>query len=145
MELEDRLATVLDPDARTAFAIAMREALLNAFEHGSLGISGELKQRLLEDGGYVDHLLARQAEALPPIQVSLTVHREGRMDRVKLVIRDEGPGFAPTEALRDVPDSLLLCGRGLRMVRKYTDAFWFNDRGNVITLLKDHVRRNHAD
>ena len=144
-DLEGRLATVLDDDARAAFAIAMREALLNAYEHGSLGIDGEHKQQLLEEGGYHDFLLEREALGFPPIQVGLSLHRQGANAFVKLTIRDEGPGFSPPAALRHDVDSLQLCGRGLRMVGKYADAFYFNDQGNTITLLKIQAREHHAD
>jgi len=64
---------------------------------------------------------------------------------VKLTIRDEGPGFSPALELARDADSLRLCGRGLRMVRKYTDAFYFNEQGNAITLLKLQARGNHED
>jgi CheY-like chemotaxis protein len=147
LELEEHLETQtsLGPGGRTEFGIAMREALLNAFEHGSLGITTRAKQRLLEEGGYYDHLLATEAIPERPITVTLSVHPDGGNELVKLTVRDEGPGFTPPAAWFNESDHMLLCGRGLRMVRKYTDAFYFNDKGNVITLLKIHARGQHAD
>ena len=73
LELELRLetGTTLDRNARTEFAMAIREALLNAYEHGSLGMRGPLKQRLLEEGSYHDHLLELEAGLDRPISVRL--------------------------------------------------------------------------
>ena len=63
---------------------------------------------------------------------------------MKLTIQDQGPGFAPEPAWFNENDNDLFCGRGLKMVKKYTDAFFLNDQGNAITLLKIQSRGNHA-
>jgi anti-sigma regulatory factor (Ser/Thr protein kinase) len=31
---------------------------------------------------------------------------------------------------------MLLCGRGLKLVKAYTDTFYLNEKGNAITLVK---------
>ena len=54
------------------------------------------------------------------------------------VIRDEGPGFDPSE----IPDATAPanlerpCGRGLLLMRTFMDTVDFNDRGNKVTLTK---------
>jgi len=51
-------------------------------------------------------------------------------------IQDQGPGFTPPRTWVNEPDSMQLSGRGLKMVRKYTDGFFFNAKGNVVSLLR---------
>jgi CheY-like chemotaxis protein len=46
----------LETEAREEFSMAVREAMLNAYEHGSLGISPGGKRDLLEEGTYYQHL-----------------------------------------------------------------------------------------
>ena len=137
LDIERRLeaCTGLEPGPRAEFAMAIREALFNAYEHGSLGLSGLVKLRLVEEGTYLDHLLERESEATWSIQVGLSVQVEGRNHLLKVAIQDEGSGFTPPASINE-SNNLTACGRGLRMVKKYTDFFYFNDKGNAITLIK---------
>jgi len=54
------------------------------------------------------------------------------------VIEDEGSGFDP----QTIPDPLApenmekVCGRGLLLIRSFMDRVEFNDRGNIITMVK---------
>lgn len=132
--LETRTRLAAEP--RYEFSVAIREALLNAYEHGSLGIHNRLKSELLESGLYFDHLLEREASPHPPVTVDLALTEDGGNRLLAVTIQDEGPGFATSKARFETLDSLLLHGRGLRMIRKYTDAFYYNEQGNTLTLLK---------
>jgi CheY-like chemotaxis protein len=137
-ELERRLEdwTTLPSGPRGEFAMAIREALLNAYEHGSLEISSAAKSRMLEDGIYYQHLQAVERHVDRRITVALSVQAHADQRLLKVTIQDEGPGFTPPPILFQETDSMLLCGRGLKMVRKYTDAFTLNDKGNAITLIR---------
>jgi hypothetical protein len=128
LDLEHRLAicTRLEAGPRSEFSVAIREALLNAYEHGSLEISGALKRHLLACETAVDRL----------ITVHISVQAEAGNHLVQVVIQDEGQGFVPPPPWFDDRDGLTVCGRGLKMVKKYTDAFHFNAQGNAITLMK---------
>jgi CheY-like chemotaxis protein len=138
-ELEHRLAqcATLAVGPRGEFAMAIREAMLNAYEHGSLEIDFQAKRRMLEDGVYYQHLLDTEPSVDRRIRVDLAVqaHHAGQ-HLLKVTILDEGPGFTPPSFLFQEADSMLLCGRGLKMVKKYTDAFYLNEKGNAITLLR---------
>jgi anti-sigma regulatory factor (Ser/Thr protein kinase) len=118
------------------FAMAIREAMLNAYEHGSLEIDFRSKCRMLEDGIYYQHLAEREASVDRRIAVELSVQAHAGQRLLKAIIRDEGPGFTPPDARFQGADSMLLCGRGLKMVGKYSDAFYLNAKGNVITLIR---------
>lgn len=128
--------TPLAAAARYEFGIALREALLNAFEHGSLEIHGRLKGRLLQEESFFDYVLEREAEARRKIHVEVALREWGENRLLAATVRDEGPGFTPPRAWAREPDSLMLHGRGLKLIGKYTDAFHFNENGNEITLFR---------
>lgn len=133
-----------DPSGQAEFAMAIREAMLNAYEHGSLEIPAGLKRQLLEDGSYYEHLLAQETTRDRRIVAVCSLQTEGDQNLLKVTIQDEGPGFTPPKSWAMEADSLLLSGRGLKMINKYTDAFHFNEKGNVITLIKLYPRGTDA-
>lgn len=144
-EVEALLArTPLSAGGRYEFAIAVREALLNAFEHGSLEIHGRLKGRLLQEDAFIDYVLDHQARTHRKIHLELSLRAWGGSCLLAATVRDEGPGFTPPRAWMCEPDSLMLHGRGLKLIGKYTDAFHFNGKGNAITLLRICRGGSHA-
>jgi CheY-like chemotaxis protein len=122
-------------NARLRVGMALREALLNAIEHGNLECSSELRAR--DDDSY--HKLTQERRRQSPFadrRVHVTV-RETRED-AQYVIVDEGPGFDPSK-LPDPTDPANLekpSGRGLLLIRSFMDHVSFNESGNQITLIK---------
>ena len=116
-------------------SLALREALLNAMEHGNLEMDSALRDR--DDNEY--HRLADERRADPRYagrRVHVTV-RETPAEAV-CVIRDEGPGF-DTSKVPDPTDpaNLEKCsGRGLLLMRAFMSEVRHNDRGNEITLIR---------
>jgi CheY-like chemotaxis protein len=145
--LEDLLRDwdLLDPSELEAFCAAFREALMNAYEHGSLGIKGDRKARLLAEGIYFDHLLEAEATVDKPIRVEVSVLTDGNRRVLKATVTDEGEGFTMPMAWSEAPNDLQLHGRGLKMIRKYVDHFFFNEEANAITLLKVCCGSSDAD
>jgi DNA-binding response OmpR family regulator len=135
--LQDNLARLklCDENARMRVAMALREALLNAIEHGNLEVSSELRER--EDDLYYRTSDERRREApYSQRRVHLAV-RESR-DEARYTIRDEGPGFDP-DSLPDPTDPENLekaSGRGLLLIRSFMDEVMHNDTGNEIRLVK---------
>jgi CheY-like chemotaxis protein/anti-sigma regulatory factor (Ser/Thr protein kinase) len=115
--------------------IALREALLNAMDHGNLELDSALRER--GDNSY--HTLGLQRRAIDPFR-SRRVHvttRESRNEAV-FVIRDEGPGFDTTK-LPDPTDPANLeksSGRGLLLMRAFMSDVRYNDKGNEVTLTR---------
>ena len=115
--------------------MALREALLNAMEHGNLEMSSDLRGR--DDDAY--HRLADERRADPRYagrRVHVTV-RETPAEAV-CVIRDVGPGF-DTAAVPDPTDPANLetsSGRGLLLMRAFMSEVRHNDRGNEVTLIR---------
>ena len=56
----------------------------------------------------------------------------------KFVVRDEGPGFDPSQVPDPTDPEHLenLCGRGLLLMRSFMDEVTFNMKGNEVTLIK---------
>lgn len=121
----------LDEESRLGIASALYEILLNAVEHGNLGIDGEEKERLLSEGIF-DQELRKQA-GLSPKKVRL--FWELSPGRAKFTVEDEGAGFI--RALSAFGRGLQsLSGRGLTIARHHFDAVRFNAAGNGVTLIK---------
>lgn len=119
--------------------MAIREALLNAMEHGNL----QLDSAMREENSNVYHELARERRVTPPYS-DRRVHvwaKETREEAV-YVIRDEGPGF-DTSRLPDPTDpaNMERCsGRGLLLMRAFMSEVRHNDRGNEVTLIRRAAR-----
>ena len=116
------------------FCMALEEALNNAFYHGNLEISSELK----EDGSSRFIELAAERELLSPwcrrcVRVIEMVSAFG----LWITISDEGSGFNVQAALDrcNDPESLLASGRGLLMMRAFSDELFFNSAGNEVNLV----------
>lgn len=125
---------VADGTRENHFCMALEEALNNAFYHGNLEISSELK----EDGSSRFMELAAERQQLVPwrdrfVFVTELVSPFGTW----ITIQDEGRGFNVQAAIDrcNDPESLLASGRGLLLMRAFSDELFFNHAGNEVTLV----------
>jgi len=114
--------------------VALREALVNAMEHGNLELDSAMREN--DDGSY--HRLGRERRSQPKYadRRIYVRARESRGEAV-YVIRDEGPGF-DTKKLPDPTDpaNMERCsGRGMLLIRSFMSEVRHNERGNEITLV----------
>jgi CheY-like chemotaxis protein/anti-sigma regulatory factor (Ser/Thr protein kinase) len=124
-----------DENGLIRVAVALREALINAIQHGNLEIGSELREK--DDKGYYGLIEERRQQE--PFQ-DRRVHvyaKESHRDAV-YVIRDEGPGFDPSTLPDPTDPSNLekISGRGLLLIRTFMDEVHHNPIGNEITLVK---------
>jgi CheY-like chemotaxis protein len=129
-----------DATGRFRVGAALKEALLNAVYRGNLEISFQEMQAArvsLLEGKEENLFLRRRSE--PPysdrkifVDVTIDAHE------AHFVVRDQGPGFNPASLpTAGQPGSLdPQTGRGLILMRAFMDEISFNDRGNVVTLIK---------
>jgi CheY-like chemotaxis protein/anti-sigma regulatory factor (Ser/Thr protein kinase) len=116
-------------------AVALREALVNAMDHGNL----ELDSALREQGESAYQQLGEERRRQAPYKGRL-VHvtaRETPREAV-YVIRDEGPGFDPSR-LPDPRDPANLGksgGRGLLLIQTFMSEVRHNPQGNEIILVR---------
>jgi CheY-like chemotaxis protein/anti-sigma regulatory factor (Ser/Thr protein kinase) len=116
-------------------AVALREAIVNAIDHGNLELNSDLRQ----DDESIYHRLGDERRQLSPYR-DRKVRIDAAVTRTEatFTIRDDGPGFDP-KTLPDPTDPEQLCrigGRGLLLIRALTDDVSFNPTGNAITLVK---------
>ena len=101
------------PDIIFAIKLALEEALTNAVKHGNRNDAGK--------------------------QVKIAAHVSPRYTVV--MVRDEGPGFAPHE----VPDCTAEenlerpSGRGIMLMHAYMSKVWFNEFGNEVWLMRTNT------
>ncbi len=130
-----RCVKLSDEMERLRVGIALEEALLNAFYHGNLEISSELRE--LEDSSY---------EELAQVRCQEDPYRERRIfvdvnltrNEATYVIRDEGPGFdhAGLDDPRDAANLDRPSGRGVMLMNTFMDEVRYNHIGNEVTLIK---------
>ena len=124
-----------DETAGIRLAVAIQESLANALYHGNLECSTDLRQ----DDERIFYDLANQRRNSEPYR-SRRIHVTSTLDHreVRIVIRDEGPGF-DTSCLDkpfDPEDLMRVGGRGMILIRTFLDEFIHNETGNQITLVK---------
>lgn len=130
---------VCDENELLRLSIALEEALLNAYYHGNLEVSSELRE--VDHKAYFE--LSKQRCQEHPYR-DRRIHIDSKVSRAQAVyvIRDEGPGFDVSK-IPDPTDPANLerpCGRGLLLMRTFLTAVTFNDTGNQVTLVKDRTR-----
>jgi CheY-like chemotaxis protein/anti-sigma regulatory factor (Ser/Thr protein kinase) len=121
------------PDPEDA-VLGLRELLINAVEHGNLGISYAEKSHLMHDGRWreeIEHRLSRPEHASKRVEVRFRRSAE----TIEFTIQDQGRGFDWTRYLDFDPARVFdLNGRGIAMARaKSFDALAYSGNGNVVT------------
>jgi anti-sigma regulatory factor (Ser/Thr protein kinase) len=120
---------------QTRLGVALSEALSNAMIHGNLDISSDLRDTSTDT--YYDLITTRRARE-PYVSRQVQVQMRFSQSSLTVVIRDQGKGF-DRSALTDPtdPENIeRLSGRGVLLMRAYTDALSWNDSGNEVTLTK---------
>lgn len=113
--------------------VGYSELLINAVEHGNLGISYADKSRLLEAGTWADEVEARLRDpAYAGREVEVTLERVEGLSQVTIV--DQGPGFDWQSYLEFSPERVFdLHGRGIAMSKSVSfDSLEYRGNGNVV-------------
>ena len=119
-----------NPDAA---ALGLVELLLNAVEHGNLGISYKAKGELMISGELFPEITRRLASA-PWAARRVDVAVERLADSLRLRIEDEGDGFDYSKYLDFDPERALdPNGRGIAMARQISfSRIDYQGKGNVV-------------
>lgn len=132
-ELALWLAEASGDSARTVNGFA--ELLINAVEHGNLGISYAEKGRLLEEDGWVREVERRLGHPdYADRRVSVVMERVGQACRV--TIADQGAGFDWQGYLHFSPERAFdLHGRGIAMSKMMSfDSLQYQGNGNTVVV-----------
>ncbi len=116
-----------------AVMIGIYELLLNAVEHGNLGMDREAKSALLRQGTFGKEINKRLS--LPENKIKY-VEVEWEKDEcfTRLSIRDQGKGFDWRQQMTPETPNRSIHGRGLLIAEQCGfDAVTFNEHGNAAT------------
>ena len=122
----------------TELVNALSELLMNAYEHGSLNITYQQKNRLLKAGNYEEYLMEAEKAVNKKIQVTLETFRERENTFLCLKVTDEGDGFDTAIIKETVQDLELLHYRGIKIVRGLVDEIYYNEKGNEVIAIKGY-------
>jgi DNA-binding response OmpR family regulator len=134
LEAMTRRGGLCDRAEALQVGVALREALVNAIEHGNL----ELDSALKEEPGAFDAARRERCALAPYNARRVSVMTDLTTDAIRWTICDDGDGFDPTE-LPDPTDPMNLdrvYGRGLLLIRTFMDEVQHNAAGNEITMIK---------
>lgn len=96
--------------------VGLQELMLNAIEHGNLGIGGDLKQALIAEGGLSAEVQKRLEDPeYSDRVVRISFHRGERV--ISLSIQDEGIGFDHEQFDGELQASGQYRGRGIALAR----------------------------
>lgn len=116
-------------------AVALRESLTNAIDHGNLELSSELREK---DAAAYYRLREERRQTNPYCSRRVSVSVSESRARARFIIHDQGPGFDPS-ILPDPTDPANIekpYGRGLLLVRTFMDEVHHGDNGREITMVK---------
>ena len=110
---------------------------MNALEHGSFGVNKMHKNYLLEHNLFDEEMLKLESlNQSKMIHIRYGMLPRGEQKLLELSIKDEGNGFN-THILKElVINPHTVNGRGFVIVKKLLDHFYFNEKGNTVTIQK---------
>jgi len=128
-----------DVDSKTLSQImlTLSELLLNALEHGSFGVDKAHKNYLIEHNLFDDEM-ARLEKLYQHKKIKITygIIPSGKRQLFEATISDQGEGFDTMVLKNIVINAEKFNGRGFVIIRKLLDHFYFNKKGNAITIQK---------
>lgn len=133
-----------DESEQLRMGVAIDEALVNAMYHGNLEVSSELREG--DDTAFYD-LVNQRAQESPYQERRVTLQGDFTEEMIRITIADQGPGFDPSK-LPDPTDPENLekaSGRGLLLIRTFTDNVEFNESGNQISMIRYRKRPDEED
>jgi len=143
-------AQQIDHSEISTFEFAVNEMLMNALEHGSLGISFRQKQELIRSGIYDEFIEQRTEETSDYYnkEISILSHisvNEASGNRLLTVeISDTGTGFNVPEIFKfnSFDGNLFRIetkeynGRGIFITDNLVDGLFYSDTGNTVHIVK---------
>lgn len=125
----------LDETDLMQVGVAFHEALVNAMHHGNLEVGSEIRETGVE---YYREAVEQRLTEHPYCDRRVHLTLQLSWNEMVCKIRDEGPGFDPTEVPDPTdPENLeRVSGRGLYLIWTFMDRVQHNATGNEITFVK---------
>lgn len=117
--------------------LTFSELLLNALEHGSFGVNREQKNYLIEQNLFDEEMMQLELQNKDKmIEIHYGVLQSGERKIFEATITDSGKGFDTKMLKNIVVNAHNFNGRGFIIIKKLLDHFYFNEKGNAITIQK---------
>ena len=114
-------------------SLAFNELLMNAYEHGNLGINKSQKHQLIEKDEYFTYLSDHEKECYKKINITLHVSSNFSGEKYLFTsIEDEGEGFNTAILSSIFGPRKSFNGRGIFMSKRSTLGIYYNTKGNLV-------------
>jgi YesN/AraC family two-component response regulator len=117
--------------------LGLYEILVNAIEHGNLGITAEEKEESLKNNTY-DELMTSRLNMAREKKKMVTVNSHFEAKKLTIQVRDQGNGFnhKKLKSLSHSETIMGVHGRGIVLTSLYYDNMEFKGQGNTVILEK---------
>ncbi|MGM0622994.1 MAG: SpoIIE family protein phosphatase, partial [Campylobacterota bacterium] len=135
-DIEKYIKTFFAPDTTklTQLSYSIYELLINAYEHGSLGVSGKEKQKYIEEDSYIEYLKSIENDFFKQIFVTLYYYK----GYIIATIKDEGRGFDLNRLRMEyLVQNTKFSGRGIKSSKKMVDSMFYNFKSNEVMVIKN--------
>lgn len=119
------------------FINAFSELIMNAYEHGSLGITYKQKNKLIKDGNYEEYLLEIENNFDKQISTSIFEFEDTGRRFIGCCIADEGEGFDTSIIKSSINEHELYHYRGIKIVKGLVNELYYNIKGNEVVFFKE--------
>jgi DNA-binding response OmpR family regulator len=131
-----QLPCILPEEDILNLKIGIEEMIVNAVEHGNLGITFEEKNKAISEGTLAN-LLAQRGKESDAHGRQVFVTASLTPEAFEVVVRDEGGGFDWRRLPIVAPENLMsFNGRGIFLTKIYFDEVRYNEKGTEVTLRK---------
>jgi CheY-like chemotaxis protein len=115
--------------------VVFTELIMNAYEHGNLGLTAQHKHKLLEEDTYFSTLEAMEKECDKNITIVVNKIIYNNHTYIITNIKDEGEGF-DTNILSEIfRNKARFNGRGVFVSRRSSYGIYYNSKGNEVLYL----------
>jgi anti-sigma regulatory factor (Ser/Thr protein kinase) len=106
----------------------------------------ELQTDWKDTEGEYERMRRERIAVEPYAHRKVTITQRVTPQRATFVVKDDGPGFNPSELPDPTdPENLLKTGgRGILLMRTFMDHVSFSDKGNELTMIKERSKKSDA-
>ena len=127
----------IDVEKYDSFFTAFSECMMNAYEHGNLAITFDIKHELIKNEIYEEELLKKEKICDKLIAIRYVLCDDINSRYLIVSVRDEGVGYPVSVFRNAIGDTTKFNGRGIKIIDYYTDIFFFSeDRREIFIGIK---------
>jgi serine phosphatase RsbU (regulator of sigma subunit)/DNA-binding response OmpR family regulator len=123
--------------------MALGEIVLNAIEHGNLGITMEEKAKAVKKGSFEDLIKQRKRDPkYADRMVTLHIHMD--QDTLEYHVIDEGEGFDYEKGFNPDPNAHIGSGLGVQIAKTFFNEVRYEGCGNSVRLIYRKDKRSKS-